>query len=712
MELVQTLASHWCRRPGVLGHAPDALASLTDIAAGLCELAQRGERPRIYVDGQAVAATAADACQASDGSIATYIARLVRDHSANEIACIVKDLETSHANIWYGCGRLLRALYTATGIPDGDASLMLFAGRYGKTPFGCHKDTCDVITYVIAGRKRYLVWPFEIIAQHLGLDESMRAHSLALDAWDYNALRDQATVIEGGPGDLLYWPWDHWHVAESTGELTASLSLGIERFGAAQPGDVDTAMARATRFAFGTVLPEVEGPPFASEDRLVPAMPELIAWYEQRDQLVVAAGGRIFTVDRRPGLADMFAELARGEPVQVRDLEARYCAHQLLDRDELEEILDCLRRFGAFAHEPALVVPGGAEVFSDPTWFPLRLANYGAMIDFAPVAEHEHRELDGAVVFPRRARVASLLDLHNRCAPVARRPRYLFTAGYCGSTLISRCLEAIEHCSTINEPTVLDHWAWRHGELPERERAEWRRVLAVVTGLLFRSDDPAANVIVKGGEGATGIMEELFQTDERATGVLLYSRLPVFLANTLKTERRRAEFRRVVRSPQHALVSRRLGMPAPDPAVLSDAEAIAQVWLLDRALYNELRRCQPATMFRALEFDAFLDAPTHGMRALADHFSLDLRAGREHAIAAGDRFGRHAKQDVSFDKHARRDRTATLHAHYRDEIEVALAYCERVWGCDPCQRLAGDLLEPSILPHHGPGMQEASDDLW
>ena len=44
---------------------------------------------------------------------------------------------------------------------------------------------------------------------------------------DIERHRHDAIVLEGHPGDILYWPAEYWHVAESDGGLTTTLGLGL-----------------------------------------------------------------------------------------------------------------------------------------------------------------------------------------------------------------------------------------------------------------------------------------------------------------------------------------------------------------------------------------------------------------------------------------------------------------------------------------------------
>jgi ribosomal protein L16 Arg81 hydroxylase len=96
---------------------------------------------------------------------------------------------------------------------------VLFFGNYDKTPQGIHKDPVDIFLFVIEGRKKMYLWPEEFF--HEG------DHDARLDS-DFAVLRRDAIVLEGEPGDVIYWPSGYWHVGESVGGLSLSLSLALK----------------------------------------------------------------------------------------------------------------------------------------------------------------------------------------------------------------------------------------------------------------------------------------------------------------------------------------------------------------------------------------------------------------------------------------------------------------------------------------------------
>jgi hypothetical protein len=150
---------------------------------------------------------------------------------------------------------------------------VLFLGDYETTPFRVHKDRANIFSFVLQGRKRMRVWPFEVFEQ-LGLPAG--GANPVVDLADYSAFLDRSEVIEGGPGDILYWPASHWHIAESTGGLAASISLGF----AEDPRQVARVLGETMEQLVAERLPES---PRDLEASLPPAYTEALARVRELD---------------------------------------------------------------------------------------------------------------------------------------------------------------------------------------------------------------------------------------------------------------------------------------------------------------------------------------------------------------------------------------------------------------------------------------------
>lgn len=100
----------------------------------------------------------------------------------------------------------------------------------------CHYDTLDNLACVAAGARRFTLYPPELIGSlYVGpIDNTMAGQpvSLAASAGSsrelgqgafplFEQVRDQALVVELGPGDALYLPKLWWHQVEATAPFNA-----------------------------------------------------------------------------------------------------------------------------------------------------------------------------------------------------------------------------------------------------------------------------------------------------------------------------------------------------------------------------------------------------------------------------------------------------------------------------------------------------------
>src|SRR5262249_19781349 len=97
------------------------------------------------------------------------------------------------------------------------AEAVVFLRNHEATSFGVHRDEASVFLLPVEGCKRILAWP----------PGELEAGEVRFASLDYEAHRGRALVMEGEPGDVLYWPSSHWHVGESVTPWSASISLGI-----------------------------------------------------------------------------------------------------------------------------------------------------------------------------------------------------------------------------------------------------------------------------------------------------------------------------------------------------------------------------------------------------------------------------------------------------------------------------------------------------
>lgn len=155
--------------------------------------------------------------RASDGTLQRYVERVTRELGGRPFELIVHQLQGHDFELWSRFRDFLCGLFEQIGVPVEKAEAVVFLRNHEATSFGLHRDEASVFLIPVAGRKRILAWPPEAFA----------GREVAFCTMDYAAHRERAVVLEGKPGDVLYWPSSHWHVGESMEGWSASVSLGV-----------------------------------------------------------------------------------------------------------------------------------------------------------------------------------------------------------------------------------------------------------------------------------------------------------------------------------------------------------------------------------------------------------------------------------------------------------------------------------------------------
>lgn len=245
-------------------------------------------------------------------------------------------------------------------------------------------------------------------------------------------------------------------------------------------------------------------------------------------------------------------------------------------------------------------------------------------------------------------------------------PAYLFHHGHCGSTLVSRLLEAAAGMRALREPLPLRVFALDRAEegegtalLPSAERA---RRLAYFERLWARG-----GAVVKATSMATGLVDEVAPTAPAAfIAIAARDSLAALLggANAIADLRGFAQMRR-----------RRWRAFDPDGfalSALSPGEVAGLSWLVETASAAAARR-----PLLDLDFDDFLADPAAGLARLAGHLKLGLDETRLAGALAGPDLKRYAKApEHPFDAGARRAVLDEAHRLYKDEIARGLRWIE------------------------------------
>jgi ribosomal protein L16 Arg81 hydroxylase len=229
---------YWNKKPVVLkGVLPKNLLTDADVLEAFGNYANAAlrdeldaflpKRPggftRLYVEGRQIGPTENAKFMPRGATVTEYIKEVGGAFGGARVGVILNDVELFSERAGAINRELVVPIIERVGIPSRNVEATIFAGDYDVTPFGIHKDEyADVLTFVIAGRKRMLVWPEEYFDQH-----PERMEQLALGEAAIELFSKDATVLDASPGDLMYWPGSAYHVATSLGGVVATCGLGF-----------------------------------------------------------------------------------------------------------------------------------------------------------------------------------------------------------------------------------------------------------------------------------------------------------------------------------------------------------------------------------------------------------------------------------------------------------------------------------------------------
>ncbi|MFF9243442.1 JmjC domain-containing protein [Streptomyces sp. NPDC014776] len=153
-----------------------------------------------------------------DGSFDAYDARLAARLDGRRHALVVNGFHAFDPALWSRERTFFDPLWQAVGLPLTGAITTLFHGTYEHSPVGVHKDRFATFMFGLRGRKRMRFWP------RRPWDEAVSTKT------DYARHTPTSVYADVGPGELLYWPADYYHVGESAGTAPAtSVNVGVPR---------------------------------------------------------------------------------------------------------------------------------------------------------------------------------------------------------------------------------------------------------------------------------------------------------------------------------------------------------------------------------------------------------------------------------------------------------------------------------------------------
>jgi hypothetical protein len=268
------------------------------------------------------------------------------------------------------------------------------------------------------------------------------------------------------------------------------------------------------------------------------------------------------------------------------------------------------------------------------------------------------------------------LDALDRAA-IAPRPgrrslHFIFHKGYCGATLLSRLLGAVDELFALREPPPLDllgREARRLGGAGALTPERWRWANTVNLQLMARSWRDEDYAVVTAPPSCNQIMPGLVGWTPQCRAILLYVEPEPFIAGLMREDRQAreaADMEALYYADFRAIV----GDEAPALAEMGPARRAAMVWLAHGHAFRTMT-ADPAFEGRLLpvDFDLFLGAPAQALSQICAFLGKPVDA-----TAAESLTGEAGMMGGPSGPGARRAELDSLRAAHRAEIDDALRW--------------------------------------
>lgn len=212
---------HWNRGPAVLrGWPAHGLASRVDIVQGLARIGGKQHRGRLSTRfhvrmGDRSVERDPESWLPQRGELGPEYARRVGARAGDGVIVAAEDFQLHSPDVASAVRRFTAGLMARTGSTTHHARILACFGNYLEMPYGMHPARAHNFLVVVAGRTSVRVWP----------PATFKTNSVTwLHRTDYKSIVGRSRLLEGRPGDILYWPAGSWHVNEG---YTRTMSVGL-----------------------------------------------------------------------------------------------------------------------------------------------------------------------------------------------------------------------------------------------------------------------------------------------------------------------------------------------------------------------------------------------------------------------------------------------------------------------------------------------------
>jgi hypothetical protein len=324
-------------------------------------------------------------------------------------------------------------------------------------------------------------------------------------------------------------------------------------------------------------------------------------------------------------------------------------------------------------------VIGAREAATDPAWLPHSFDASGENLIFLRVPREARRSLPFlwdehfGGRFEKRAWAAAELELHASEAPSAPL-RFVFHTAFCGSTLLTRALEALAPVSALKEPALPNNLA--HRILNSGAAAENGRLLLALR-LLSRPFPGEAAVIVKPTNFAGPIAGAMLRGAPDSRAILLHSDLRTFLATVARRGLGGRTWGRQLFAYYRRATPLDFGYSPAQLLEHTDLQAAALGWLMQMLHLRGAARDAGRERALAFAFAELKANPAATLSAAAGFLGIDAAPAAVEAVAAGEVFRTHSKRPGALWNASAEDAALAVPA-LAEEVEMVAAWAEAV----------------------------------
>ncbi|WP_341365919.1 hypothetical protein [Yoonia sp. BS5-3] len=338
------------------------------------------------------------------------------------------------------------------------------------------------------------------------------------------------------------------------------------------------------------------------------------------------------------------------------------------------------------------------SIFDDPMQYVRSFDWQNQKVDVVPMNREKYSEstfLDRRTLgldVPKSASLARLLQEYHQLDLPSPKLGFIFHTAFCGSTLLSRCLDLPGYSMVYKEPLTLHQVAFaKRYEGPSDLFGDTSECLSVALTLLGKNFTQHETILIKPSDSCANIAREMLSGHEKSAAIFLFATLDDFCVSMLKYSFRREFLHKMLDRSRFDLNNS--GHKIGNGNIENDAQAAAVVWLALIIQFDDILKDRSLNA-RSLNKKDFFRNPENALDAAAQLFGVSMSPEQIERATTSGPFKRHSKNPgAAFDHDSYFKTVAKQRASLDDEIQEA-----RNWIRDIAPRYSeiGSLARPLI----------------